>query len=219
MARHQSLAAGTTFGRLTVIEEAPRLLDAKGKPTVVMYKCQCSCEKQTVCSVRYSFLNTGKTQSCGCLKNEAASSRMTTHGLSDSRVYEIWQGIIKRCEKPSQRSYKDYGGRGIRVCDRWKESFLNFLEDMGYPPTEGHSIERLNVDGNYEPSNCAWATVVVQVSNRRNNVNLEYKGETKHIAEWARIAGLTENTLRKRVLVLKWDVARAIETPPRPLTK
>lgn len=122
-------------------------------------------------------------------------------------------GLKARCKNPTNKSFANYGGRGISVCQRWKDSFANFFSDMGNKPSPRHTIERKDNDGNYEPSNCEWALPVRQANNRRCNTVLEFQGRKQTVTEWARELGMRDTTLFMRLYKSKWSVEKALTTP------
>lgn len=164
--------SGRRFGLWTVQNRAP---DRCGRTT---WNCRCECGIER--SVLSCHLVSGKSASCGCINAKATSLRMKTHGCSrrnggTTSEYRIWCLMKGRCRNSNLPDYANYGGRGITVCDRW-ESFENFIADMGQRPSRLHSIERINVNGNYEPTNCKWATPIEQARNTRRNVYYEING-------------------------------------------
>lgn len=157
---------GEVYGRLTVIEEVEPYISSKGKKSR-SYKCQCNCGNEII--TRRSCLLSGATQSCGCLFKELSGN--TTHGHTFSRKptkeYRSWQSMKARCCNSNHKSYKNYGGRGITVCERWKYSFEAFLSDMGDAPSKTSTIERIDTNGDYEPSNCVWLDACLQYKTKR----------------------------------------------------
>lgn len=197
--------AGRQFGRLTVLGAVSR------RP--MMWHCKCSCGGESISEAR--VLVNGSTRSCGCLSKEynalgLLGASVRKHGLSQTPLYAVWQQMIRRCTSPSAHNFARYGGRGVKVCDRWHH-FENFLADMGERP-EGCSIERIDNNGNYEPDNCRWATCKEQSSNMRVNRKLTFNGETLHLTEWARRLNMRPTTLRGR-LQSGWSVPDALSTP------
>ena len=154
--------AGQRFERLTAL----RPIKKRANSGQIVWECICDCGKQHF--VRSDSLRDGSVKSCGCLQKEIAKRHNTQHKMAKTSIYKRWQQMIQRCENPKDPSYKNYGGRGILVCERWNE-FKRFLEDMGERPA-GLTLDRENNDGNYEPKNCRWATRKEQNQNKRNNV-------------------------------------------------
>lgn len=145
------------------------------------------------------------TKSCGCLNT---IYHFKKHGFTGTKEYNAWGHIISKCKDLND---KIYGGRGISVCERWR-NFENFLKDMGFAPSKKHSIDRINVNGNYEPSNCRWTTSKVQNNNRRNNIFIEFNGKRKTLKEWSEELNMRYNTLQKRY-VSGWDFNDILTIP------
>lgn len=199
---------GQVFGRLTVIRFV-----GKGRSRKVLWLCKCKCGKETVVNANNLKRN---TKSCGCLKREISVDvgkiSNFKHGEAKSPEYQSWIDMIRRCRDEDNISWKFYGGRGIKVCERW-HNFLNFLRDMGRKPFLDAQIDRNDNQGNYCPENCRWATRQEQARNKSNNVFLTYQGETKCLAEWANILGVRYQTLHDRLRKLKWSIGRVLSTP------
>ncbi len=140
------------------------------------------------------------SQSCGCLRIEAHTTHGATVNQQTTPEYRAWFGMKQRCYYKTHIQFKDYGGRGIRVCDRWRDSFENFLADMGPRPSRAYSLDRFpDMHGDYEPSNCRWATSSEQHRNRRNNRLITFGGETRCITAWAEAYGINPSTLHHRL--------------------
>lgn len=172
---------GLRFGRLVVIglDHIHKTATSRGTS---MWKCKCDCGNTTVVK---SYLLTGKrTQSCGCIASELLNKRNTTHGMSRTTTYKCWQHMVRRCHSPNEKRYPDYGGRGIKVCDRWRR-FENFHSDMGTKP-EGLTLDRIDVNGNYEPSNCRWTDCKTQANNQRIRKTIDKLSEQEMISELTR---------------------------------
>jgi hypothetical protein len=182
------IAAGDQFGRLTVLADKGMCKRQR------IYECGCTCG--SVVDVGSRLLKTGRTKSCGCLRRETTREVHTKHGRTGSGEHNSWLQMMKRCTDPSSHLWKHYGGRGIKVCERWKEA-KNFMEDMG-PRPAGHSIERIDVDRDYELANCKWATQAEQALNTRRTVRLTVDGHTKTALEWSQISGVPVENIRER---------------------
>lgn len=180
------------FGRLMVIKYAGKKLLAGRYRN--MWECQCSCGKITI--VKVDHLTTGRVESCGCLQQELFNN--ITHNMSNSEEYSSYQMMMDRCYNPNNISYKNYGGRGIKVCDRWFKQPENFLNDMGPKPTPQHSIERKDNNGDYSPENCEWATRDQQNNNQRSNIKITAHGKTQTAAQWAKELSISAHIIRRR---------------------
>lgn len=201
------------YNRLTILKELPqrKYYLSNGKLKVHRYVlCQCDCGKRI--AVRLYSVTSGHTKSCGCFAGIKAKAFHTTHGKSRSVEYMLRKNIIQRCYKENYRYYYNYGGRGIRVCRRWRESFENFYADMGSRPTPQHTLERINNNGNYTPTNCRWATKREQENNKRTNHYLKCDGIRLTMAEWARKINMPYNTIASRKRY-GWSDERIIKCP------
>lgn len=197
---------GMSFGRLTVISLSEmRRRNIKG--TVAYWLCECSCGNHS--SICGSSLKGGLTTSCGCYNKEVTSIRASTHRMTATRPHRIWANMLTRCRNENFKDYKLYGGRGVSVCERWS-LFENFLNDMGYPD-DTESIDRIDSNGNYEPSNCRWATSKEQTRNKSNNRFFELNGKTQILADWAKEIGIDQSSLRGRLK--KYPIEIALTTP------
>lgn len=198
---------GLTFNRLTVVEH----LGTANKQR--QWKCRCSCGRETVASS--SHLRQGLKQSCGCLSREILIARNRTHGLSHNRLYDVWWALVQRCTNPQDKKWEHYGGRGITVCAEWRQSPEAFIRDMGPTYETGLTIDRIDVNGNYEPGNCKWATYLEQNNNTRRNRRIAFRGVSKTVSEWARALHVSEHALRYRISA-GWDLDRALTTGADP---
>jgi hypothetical protein len=179
-----------TFERWTVIGPAPTI------DTYPRWWCQCRCG--TIRQVRAGNLLSGASLSCGCLQKEAARKNLLTHGRTGSSEYSIWASMRQRCFDQHCKAYPNYGGRGITVCERWRDSFQAFYAEMGPRPSTNHSIERRDNDGPYSPENCYWGTRIEQARNARNNHRITIGEHTACLAEWFEILGIKPITYYKR---------------------
>ena len=196
-----TVTLGQVFGRLTAVSQAP----SRGKYHYYLCRCECGVEKE----VYKSSLTRGVTTSCSCLFREVLTERLKTHDMSGTPTYKSWTAMRGRCTNPRDEGYKNYGGRGISVAPEWS-SFEQFLADMGERP-EGTSLERRDNSEGYCKDNCQWATPKQQARNRRSNINITWKGETKTLTEWCEILNKPYMTVRAR-LVKGWSIDRAFTT-------
>lgn len=174
-----ALVPGTRYGQLTAISRLP-----SPNGHLVLFRCDCGTEK----AIQFGHVRDGRQVSCGCYGRSVAGHASITHGLRKSSEYRVWSLMRNRCKNPNDDWYHRYGGRGIQVCPEW-EDFATFYRDMGPKPSPAHVIDRRDNDGNYEPSNCYWATPRESANNRRSSVHITHNGETHTAAEWARILG------------------------------
>lgn len=193
---------GQTFGRLTVLSEF--FVGVRRDRT---WDCRCSCG--SMCSVKQAQLRRGKTKSCGCLARELLVARNYRHGMSKTRTWNIWQGMISRCIHSSHTSYPRYCALGVTVCERWSGSFPNFLSDMGEAP-DGLSIERKHGALVYNSENCVWATDREQALSRKTTRWVTHAGETLCLKDWAKKIEMPYLKLYKRFVMRGWSFERSI---------
>jgi hypothetical protein len=194
---------GKRFGKLLVIKRADNYVKKNGKQEA-RFVCKCDCGNIT--TVRAMHLKNGSTKSCGCLRAESTSHQFKKHGLGMTRLYGIWCGMKQRCSNSKVAAYKDYGARGIVVCREWVNDFQAFYSwavSNGY--NDNLSIDRIDVNGNYNPLNCRWADSRIQCRNRRNNVFIEYNGQKKILADWSFLTGIDSETISNR-LNAGWNI-------------
>lgn len=207
---------GQRFGRLVVIERAPKISGKKPR-----WICQCDCGNTK--EVAAAALKSGGVRSCGCLyysvrpeaiaKITGEKSHFYKHGLSQSRINRIYRLMKRRCLNKADLAYPKYGGRGIKICDEWLNDFMSFYSwsmENGY--SDDLTLDRIDVNGDYSPTNCRWVDMVVQQNNRTNNVKITFAGEEHTIPEWARITGLTRSAIDHR-LKRGWSVEEALSLP------
>ncbi len=203
---------GQRFGRLVVIERAEN--DKRGRARWV---CRCDCGEQKTISGHN--LRNGRARSCGCLQKEVTAQRGKMHGQDGKRLYDIWFHMKSRCYNPKIADFKNYGGRGITVCEEWRhdvQAFYDWAMSHGY--RDSLTLDRIDNNGPYGPENCRWTTRTKQANNTRANRKLTLRGETQTVSEWAAILNISHSTIRRR-LHLGWSVERALTTPVRPRRK
>lgn len=198
---------GKKFGRLTVCS---KFISENGKRK---FLCKCDCGNEVYVLTKH--LISGHTQSCGCkIDKNFIGNISRTHGMSETRIYGIWLKMRNRIHMKNIKEYKNYGGRGIKICKEWDESFENFC---AWAMLNGYrydlSIDRIDVNGNYEPSNCRWTTAKVQANNTRTNIYIEYNGERKTLAQWAEKYNIPYKTFYYRYVIANWSIDDCIKTP------
>lgn len=193
---------GQRFGKL-VVTEGPLYGESR-----IRWLCLCECGTEKL--LRGGNLQSGNSNSCGCDNRAATARRNFKHGMAHTRIFKIWGGMIARCHG-THKAFKDYGGRGIKVCERWRESFENFYADMSPTYADNLTIERKNNNEGYSKDNCEWITQGRQCANRRSSVIIETKFGKMNISDTARAAGLPPNILRDRIQRHKWPKERWFE--------
>lgn len=210
MGRFKDLT-GQKFGRLTVLRKATdEEIGDRDRKRGVFWCCQCDCGNAELAIVPSGALKSGHTQSCGCIQKEKTSK----HKLSNSKIYSIWSHMKDRCFNPNHYAFSSYGGRGIKICKEWTESFESFYNwalENGYE--EGLSIDRINVNGNYEPNNCKWSTMKEQGNNRRTNRLITFNGKTLTMSQWCEELNVPSYIIKSRINQHKWSIEQALTTP------
>lgn len=197
--------AGQKFNYLTAI----KFVEYNKQSHNCMWLFKCDCGKDVILSK--SNVKTGHTKSCGCYNQKVASERLTTHNKTNTKVYRTWSNMKRRCYDKNNKAYIRYGNKGITVCDRWLKSFENFYEDMGEPPTTKHTIDRIDNNGNYEPSNCRWATQKQQNRNYSRNIDITINNKTHCLMEWCEIYNRPYDLVRQRIKKLGWNPIHALQ--------
>ena len=205
------VAQGDRYGRFTIVREVESVNYKR------RFLCRCDCGNEKI--VKLGDMKFGGTISCGCYCREnnrkLISERSTTHGLSHTPLYKVWLGMKSRCYNPNATPYKNYGGRGITVCEEWLEHEPFYKWGMANGYESGLTIERINNDGNYEPGNCKWATYREQANNNRRNTKVQIGDRTESLTTWLRLLGLSSSTIYKR-LNKGWSAEKALTVPVRP---
>lgn len=216
---------GKRFGRLTAVSLAPY---ESGTEESARWKCLCDCGNEAIIVAKN--LISGNTRSCGCLLPDILNERNKSnavHNGSYDRLYCVWQGMKNRCYSVKNHAYKDYGGRGISVCDEWigeggYDRFKSWAYSNGYDenaPRGKCTLDRVDVNGNYEPSNCRWVSLLVQANNKRNIRMYELNGEEKPFSVWCREYDINPSLVRQRMKNYGWSFEKAVSTPPRKINK
>lgn len=212
MSRKELIKIGERFGRLEVIAPAEKALSGHRR-----WLCRCECGSERI--VHQTSLRAGTTKSCGCLHTEDLIRRNTIHGHKKNGIispeYTLWLNIKQRCFNPKNKDYAIYGGRGIVLCDAWRDDFTAFLAGVGPKPIcdKRMSLDRINSDLGYEPGNVRWVDAVVQARNRRSNYVITFCGRTKILIEWSEEAGINYGTLQSRLVESNWSVEEALLKP------
>jgi hypothetical protein len=197
------MQADLSNSRLTFIEVVGR---TKSKKTIGLYSCSCGNQKQII----IQNVSNGKSKSCGCIRNELNKGKNKTHGLAKTPIYDTWHGMKRRCYETTHKNYSQYGGRGIVVCDEWLDVsvFSEWAFSNGYK--KGLQIDRIDNNGNYEPSNCRFVTSRANNNNRRDNRMISFEGKTQTLQQWADEKGVKPEKIRMRIDKLKWSIERAL---------
>lgn len=206
---------GRTFSRLRVVEFSHITQRGSSRTRTAYWNVRCQCGAVKVVSGLH--LTHHLVKSCGCLRRDVSHARGITHGEAGypTAEYKAWQGMLSRCRRRTGPDFPRYAGKGVHVCARWAHSFESFLKDMGRKPSPGHSLDRIDPSGHYEPSNCRWATRFQQNRNTSRSVRFEFKGQRLTVGEIGERVGLSGELIRAR-LNAGWSMKEATSTPPTP---
>lgn len=208
----KNIKNGEKYGCYTIIEN----LGTRKKDGHVYYKVKCDCGNEQI--LRSSIIRNGIQICCPiCSKKKSNTYK---HGMSNTRIFNIWQDMFQRCYNSNCKAYKNYGARGIIICDEWKNNFISFYNwsiKNGYDDTL--TIDRIDVNGNYEPLNCRWADKYMQANNTRTNRHIKYNGEIHTMAEWSKILNIESYNLENRLNKYGWSIEKAFSTPVRKIKK
>ena len=212
MSKTIEIKLGQKFGKLTVISfhHKKERVCGNRRRTFCYYLCKCDCGNETIVAKDFLIRKKNPTKSCGCISKNFLRSLTMTHGKSNTRLFRIWTHIKDRCFNSRNDAYKNYGARGISICNDWKNDFISFYNwaiANGY--REDLTIDRINNNGNYEPANCRWISVKTQHRNTRRNVFLVYNNEKRCVSEWAEMLGISKETLYGRIKK-GWPVERIL---------
>ena len=211
MTQRLSVSPGDRYGRLVIHRELEKNLPISGRCRERMFECICDCGKVTI--VQLNNLRKGSVKSCGCYRSEVLKTGSITHGQFGTRLYACWRDMLCRCRNPHYKAFHDYGGRGIKVCAGWLQfqAFHDWAMTNGY--RDDLTIDRKDVDGNYEPGNCRWITRKDQGLNKRNTSYVTFNGQERPLKEWCRIMGLEYSVVYYRIHRYGWSVDKALTTP------
>lgn len=199
---------GERFGRLIVIEDMGMMIKEGTKKKRRFWKCKCDCGNIAI--IRADCIKSGNNKSCGCLQYDHA---ITTHGMTNTKIYAVWASMKSRCKNENDSAYEYYGKRGITYHEEWEnfEPFWEWAKQSGYK--ENLTLERIDVNGNYEPKNCKWITQEEQLLNTRRSVHITYKGKIQTLKEWSDELDINYMTLFGRVRQANWSIERAFTEP------
>lgn len=198
---------GMRFGMLTV----GNLVPGENKAGRARWECKCDCGNTRI--IVGAELRAGKVKSCGCYRSSVLASSGFRHGGHGTPEWKVWTDMLRRCEKPARKAYKHYGARGIKVCERWHD-FTNFVADMG-PRMPGMSLERKDVNGDYEPGNCIWIPLNEQSKNTRRTVRVKVNGNSMCLADACRTIGVSRSRTQDRIKKLGWTFDKAVTEPKK----